>query len=229
MFNKIKHTVKHTAIYGLGSLSTKFLGFILLPIYFHYLTVEQYGILAIFEVTAQILSEVLLISIPTSLIRWYASEKEITTKKSIVFTSFIFISLISVSISLIFIPFNSEISKFFFDTYLYTDEFTYLFLWVSLSLLDRVVLSLIRVKQKSVFFVFLSTMKLAIILSLNIYFVVYSGLGIKGILLSQVIGHVALLTISSFFVIKNSNLSFNFRIMKEMLKFGLPLIVSDAV
>lgn len=226
MFDKIKYTLKHSAIYGLGNLSSKILGFILLPIYFHYLTIEEYGILAIFEITSQILTEVLLISIPTSLIRWYAAENKIDVKKSIVFTSFAFITILAVLLSIFLIPFSSLFSSLFFDTAKYSIEFTFLFLWVSLALIDRTVLSLIRVKQKSIFFVILSTIKLIIILLLNIYFVVFKEYGIRGILLSQVIGHFFAILISSIFVAKNSSLKFNLPILKEMLKYGFPLIFS---
>ena len=61
MLSKLKNTVKHSAIYSLGNLSAKLVGFILLPIYFHHLTIEEYGIFSILEVTAQIILEVLLI------------------------------------------------------------------------------------------------------------------------------------------------------------------------
>lgn len=226
MLDKLKYTVKHSAIYGLGNLSSKVLGFALLPIYFHYLTIEQYGILALFEITAQIFSEVLLISIPTSLIRWHAAEENINKKKSIVFTSFAFIILVSSLVSLIFIPFSNNLSLFFFNTNTYNNEFTYLFLWVSFSLIDRIVLSLIRVKQKSLFFAILSFVKLLIILTSNIIFIVYLGYGIDGILLSLVIGHLCAVLISIPFVIKNSNLKFNFPILVEMLQYGFPLIFS---
>jgi O-antigen/teichoic acid export membrane protein len=226
LLDKLKYTLKHSVIYGLGSLSAKALGFILLPIYFHYLTIEQYGILAIFEITAQIMTEVLIISIPTSLIRWYAAEKDLIQKKSIVFTSFSFIILVALLLSILLIPFSEYFSFFFFDSINYSEEFTYLFLWVSLSLIDRMVLSLLRVKQKSIFYIGLSLFKILTILSFNIYFIVFLDLGLEGILLSQVLGHALIILISSVIVVRNSNLSFNFSIMLEMLEYGFPLIFS---
>ncbi len=226
MLDKIKNTIKHSTIYGLGNISTKILGFILLPIYFHYLTIEQYGILAIFEITTQILTEVLLISMPTCLIRWYSDEEDPIIKKSIVFTTFTFILFIAVIECLSFIPFSKNFSVFFFNTTDYSTEFTYIFLLVGSALLDRMVSSLIRVKQKPIFFSLLSFIKVLIILSLNIYFVVHLQLGIKGILLSSVSGQLIVLFISSIFVIKNSNLRIKFSILFEMLNYGFPLIFS---
>lgn len=53
MLNHLRNTVKHTAIYSLGNLSTKIIGLILLPLYTSYLTTAEYGIFSILEVTSQ--------------------------------------------------------------------------------------------------------------------------------------------------------------------------------
>ena len=51
MFDKIKKTTKHTVIYSLGNLSNKVAGIVLLPLYTAYLTIADYGIFSIFEIT----------------------------------------------------------------------------------------------------------------------------------------------------------------------------------
>lgn len=226
MLAKLKNTVKHSAIYSLGNLSAKLVGFILLPIYFHHLTIEEYGIFSILEVSSQIILEVLLISIPTAMMRWYSYENDEDKRKSIVFTSFVFILFVAILSSIIFIPFSSNLSNLLFNTLEYSTHFTILFLYVSLSMINRMVLNLIRVKKKSVFFVVLSLIRFTAILLFNIYFVAVLGLGIKGILLGLLIGQVLLVILSLKFVFKNITFKFSFPILKEMLGYGFPLIFS---
>ena len=72
MFNSLKATLKHSTIYGLGNISSKLVGFILLPLYTEYLTVDEYGILALLEITSQILVSIFSFNISTAMMRWVA-------------------------------------------------------------------------------------------------------------------------------------------------------------
>ncbi len=80
MFADIKKTVKHTAVYSLGNISTKLVGFILLPLYTTHLSTEEYGVLAILQAIAQILIGVFGLSLPTAMMRWAAPEKDLLNK-----------------------------------------------------------------------------------------------------------------------------------------------------
>lgn len=226
MFDKLKNTVKHSAIYSLGNLSAKLVGFILLPIYLNYLSIEEYGILTLLEVTGQIILEVLLISIPTAMMRWYALSKSEAEKKSIVFTSFVFLTFIAIINSIVFIPFSSFFSQLIFSSEIYSDHFTILFIFVSFSIINRFILNLIRIKQKSTFFVVLSLLRFTSILLLNIYFVAYLNWGIKGVLLGLLLGQLIVIILSIKFIINNIIFVLNIKILKEMLKYGFPLIFS---
>ena len=224
MLEKLKNTVKHSSIYSLGNLSAKLVGFILLPIYFHYLSIEEYGILALLEVTGQILLETLLISIPTAMMRWYSFSKDETEKKSIIFTSLVFIIAIAIISSLLLIPLSDYFSKFILSDIHYSKHFTVLFAYVSFSIINRLILNIIRVKQKSGFYVFISFTRFLTILLLNIYFVAYLELGIIGILYGLLLGQVVIIIISAKLVWQSIVFKFNYITLKEMLKYGFPLI-----
>jgi len=83
MSDSYLNTVKHTAIYGLDNISSKLVGFILLPPYTSYLTTSEYGILAIIEVSGQILIAIFALILPTAMLRWCAIEKEDKQQKSL--------------------------------------------------------------------------------------------------------------------------------------------------
>ena len=58
MLENLKNALKNTVIYSVGNLSSKLLGLILIPLYTDKLTVSEYGILGILEITAQIFTAV---------------------------------------------------------------------------------------------------------------------------------------------------------------------------
>jgi len=224
MLADLKNTVKQTSIYSVGNLSSKLIGFILLPLYTSYLTTAEYGILAIIEASGQILIGIFAFSLPTAMLRWCATEKEEQQQKSIVFTTLISTLLIAVSLSIVLIPFSSKFSILFFNHTRFTNYFIILFLSVSFGILNNVPLNLIRLKEKSFFYIIITSLKFATILLLNIYFVVYKKTGVEGIILSQLIGNILLLLLTTPFLLKNVILRFKFKVLKEMFSYGFPLI-----
>ena len=71
MFDTLKKVAKNSAIYGVGNLSTKLIGFILLPLYTSYISVGDYGILAITEITSLVLVAVISLRIVLHVIQYF--------------------------------------------------------------------------------------------------------------------------------------------------------------
>ncbi len=226
MLGKLKHTAKQTIIYSLGNISSKLIGFILLPLYTGYLSTEEYGIFAILEVTATIMVAVFSFKLSTSMMRWCSTENSEHKTKSILFTTYTSAFFIIVLLNLLLQPFRNSFSSVFFGNIEYGEYFLILFLSVSFEILNLFSFDLIRLKEKPVFFISISILRLSTILILNIYFIKYLGLGVKGIILSQLIGN-ALITITTLpFLIKNMIWSFDYPELRKMTSYGIPLVFS---
>lgn len=228
MFNQLKNTFKQTIIYSLGNLSSKVIGFILLPLYTGYLSLSEYGVLAILEATSQILIGIFGFNLTTSMMRWCASEKLINEQKRIISSTLFSSTFIAILFSMVSIPYSLEISNLIFDSVKYENYITILLLSVSFGVISNVPLEVIRFREKAGFYVFLTATKFLIIVLLNIYFIVYKNLGVEGIILSQLIGYIFVIVFSFPFLIKNMNFSFSTKIIGEMFKFGFPLVFSTS-
>ncbi len=226
MLERLKYTIKSTIIYSLGGISIKLIGLILLPIYTDYLTTEQYGMWAILEVTAQILATSVGLRLSTSMIRFYSSEKEIDRRKMIIFTAF-GASLVSILIfNLLTHPFVRSFSELFFNTNKFEQYFTFLILWSSFEILNRLVLDLIRIKEKPGLYITVSVTKFTVILFLNIFFIVVLDMGIGGIILGQLIGSILLMLITMPFLLREMTLAIDFDLLRKLFRYGFPLIFS---
>lgn len=84
MLADIKSTIKNSIIYGFGSLSSKLVGFILIPLYTKYLTVEDYGALGILEVSSQIFIGLFGFGLYQAFFRWYW-DKRYSSKQAAIF------------------------------------------------------------------------------------------------------------------------------------------------
>lgn len=227
MLNNLKNTFKHIVIYSLGNLSSKIVGFILLPIYTSYLTTAEYGVLAILEITSQFLVVLFGVKITAAIMRWWTDENYKEEKKSIVFSALIVVLVSILLINLLFQPFKEQISILFFNSGNYISYFTVLLISASLEIFSSFNITLIRLKEKSILFVTIVFFRLLITMLLTIYLVVYKNWGILGILFSQMIGSGVVLLSSLPTLIKSINLRFKIIILKDMLKYSVPLIFSS--
>ena len=228
MFKELKNTFTTTVIYSLGNLSSKVIGFILLPLYTDYLSVSEYGILAILEATAQILIGIFGFNLTTSMMRWCASEKSLKSQKEIISSSFFTIVIIATIFSLVTIPNSGLISNLIFSSNKYELYVSILLLSISFGIISNAPLEVIRFREKATFYIFLTITKFILIVLLNIYFIVYENMGVEGVILSQLIGYIYILIIAAPFLFKNIIFSFKISIILEMIKFGLPLVFSTS-
>jgi len=224
MFKDLKYSTRHIIIYGIGNMLSKLVGLVLLPLYTSHLTTGEYGMLGYLEVTSQFLIAILAFSLPTALLRWCAAEKDPTRQRSIIFTTLSSSIVFLVMVNALLIPFSGTFSNWAFDSINFRSYFTILFLSMSFDILNQICFSLIRFKERSFLYITVSTSKFAAILLMNIYFVAYLNMGVKGIILSQLIGNITLLVFSIPFLVRHMYPSFSFRILREMMKYGVPLI-----
>jgi O-antigen/teichoic acid export membrane protein len=224
LLKDLKYTAKHIVIYSIGNLSTKLIGFVLLPLYTGYLTTDEYGMLALLEVTSFMLIAFVGMRLSTAMMRWGSSEEDEDTLKSIVFTTFITLVILSILFNVIFQPLAGSFSRILFEDVAFKNYFRVLFLFVSFEILNVWTLDLIRIKSKPLFYVILSLVKFIVVIILNIYFIKYQGLGVLGIILSQLIGSVILFVLSFLFVVQNIKPEYNLKAVMPMFRYGFPLV-----
>jgi O-antigen/teichoic acid export membrane protein len=226
--NKYLNTVKQTAIYSLGTLSTKVIGFLLLPVYTNpkYLSVSDYGIWATLDVTSQILIGVLALNLPIAMLRWASPEKDERRTKKIIFTTLVAILLI-IAISLIFLlPGAGFFSALIFGTKNYSSYFVLLFISAAFGIYNGIPLNILRLQERPAFYALATSLKFTAVLLMNIYFVVFCKEGVIGIIKGQLIGEIFLSVITSKTVATAITFKFDSEVLRGMLKYGTPLVFS---
>jgi O-antigen/teichoic acid export membrane protein len=224
LLNDLKNTAKHILIYSIGNISTKLVGFILLPLYTDYLSKEEYGTLAILEVTSFMLIALIGLKQSTAMMRWCSAEKDKERVKSIAFTTLITLLILVIVFNILFQPLAGAFGTILFESGEFKSYFRVLFLFISFEILNAWVLDLIRIKGKPSIYVILSLVKFTSTLVLNIYFIKYQGMGVLGIILSQLIGSILLFLLSIVFISKNVKPVIHRGEIRPMFKYGFPLV-----
>ncbi len=226
MLNNIKIATKDTFVYSLGNITTKIIGLVLLPLYTEQLTVAEYGVLGTVEITIQVLIALFSFSLRQALNRWYWDRKHINQQKSIFFTILIASGFCIIFMLVFLLPFTDSFSISLFGSSRYSYLFALMLISAGLQILSRLILNLMRLQRKAILYSVSNILKLIITLGLTIYFIVGLQRGVEGIIEAQIIGFTFLFIFNIKLILTNIKPIFEKSVLKEMLQFTYPLVIS---
>ncbi|HPN38308.1 MAG TPA: oligosaccharide flippase family protein, partial [Melioribacteraceae bacterium] len=106
MLSKIKELFKDTAVYGISTIIGRFLAFILVPFYTHYLSEADFGIYSNIYAYIAFLNIVYIYGMDAAFLK-YSSVAENYKKKVVFSTSYWFVLGTSLLLSLIILVFKT--------------------------------------------------------------------------------------------------------------------------
>jgi O-antigen/teichoic acid export membrane protein len=229
MLNSIRQSTKDSVIYGLGNIAVKVIGFLLIPLYTdpEYFSVDDFGVIAMLDISGLILISVMASGLPQSLMRWYWDKEHANNQKGIFFMAVSFQILTGILFCLLLFPLSHRISGVIFSSSDWTQAIRLLILSSALQAINNLINTLMRLQSKSALFSAVNLMKLLTVLFLTVYFIVYRGMGIRGIYLAQVLGNLLFIIILSGYAIKNSTPFFNLSLFGSMSRYGFPLLLAN--
>ena len=222
---KMTGVARHTVVYGLGILLTKGISFILLPLYTRYLTPADYGVMALVEMTLDVISIVGGANLALGVFRFYHKATTEEDRNTVIATAFMLLSasyLIAGGAAWLA---AGKLSELVFATPEYTGIIRLAAANLMLQSTLAVPFSVIRVRDRSTFFVLASAGRLTLQLSLNIYMLVYLGMGVRGIFISNLIATAVLGSGLTIWMIRSTGLRPSNQYFGELLRYGLPLVV----
>lgn len=224
---EVKTAAKHSLVYGIGGILTKALGFLLLPLYTHYLTPKTYGILELLDLSMSLLGMFLGMGLSAAFLKYYGAAESIEDRRKIVSTSLFFSAgsgllilaagLLSVRTATLRL-FGPEVSP----TYLLLAFVSFMMAYAG-----TVPYAYVRAKEQSSRLVTLDTVAVLFMLIMNVYFIAVLKLSILGILLSPVICNAVKLGVLFAWVRKDVRLEIDWKWLMQLLGFGGPLVISN--
>jgi O-antigen/teichoic acid export membrane protein len=226
MLADFRKLIRLSAIYGLGTLSTKLAGFVLIPLYTKSFSVAQFGILGLLEVTAVVVISFFGFSLYSGFFRWYWDKSAEHKKESLFFTVTLFQLGVVIIAYFALLPFLKDFSQLILDS----PDYTYLLRLMLISSLMQIVLlmpnTLLRLQEKPWLFTLANLMQLVFSLSVTVYFILYRHAGIEGIYYGQIAGSIAFAIVLIRFTIKNMVFRLETALLREILVYCFPLFFS---
>jgi O-antigen/teichoic acid export membrane protein len=229
LISDIKRLVKHTSVYTIGNLFMRVGAFVLLPLYTHYLTVAEFGILSLLSSISAIVSSFLSIGIAHATLRFYFEFDDIKERSAVVSTALTSTTVICLLAIIGLSFFSAFISNLVFqsDNYVLAINITYISLIFEMA--RQVGLSYMRAKEYSVLFVIVSIVQLLIQVVGSVFLVLVLKMGVVGVVIGNTLSVLAGMIICSVIVIKECGIRYDFEKMKIMLNYSYPFLFSSVV
>jgi len=232
----LKDLLKHSAVYAIGQILTRVASVILLPLYTAQLSTTDYGVVSILDLTAGILSVMIGGGMAAAVTRFHF---EATDEKGIDRVWWTGLTYVAVASAMLILPmwlgrsWLSEVTlggaitdgdlTLSYGCWFYTLTFANCWCYC----LGYVGDTYLRVKKWSGIFVLISFVRLSVNVGLNVYFLVYCHMGIEGLLIGNLISTglqtSALLVV---FVVSRGRPSFDPAMLRQLARFGGPLILT---
>jgi O-antigen/teichoic acid export membrane protein len=224
---EIHAAVRHTAVYGLGSIVVKILGFLMLPFYTHYLSPADYGLLEILDLSMSLFGMVLHMGIAPALMRSYAAAGTAAEKSRTVSTAFLFVFGTGILTFVLGVGAVTKVSALLFGPKVSSVYLLLSFLAFVLNYLGAMPRAYLRAIEASGTFIVIDSGGLFVVLALNIYFIAVLKIGAMGILWSGVIVGGIQAVFLSIWLVRKVGIGFSSLRLREMAAFGFPLIFSN--
>lgn len=219
----IKNLGKQTLIYGLGHIMARLVTFLLLPLYTHTFTQEEYGAISLAYAFMGFAIILYRYGMDTALMKFSIQSKGEEQRQYIsviIITQFI----TSIIFSLILYLLRYDIAEFVLGLNK-PDWMLSLIIILFLDAFWNLPMLILRSEEKAVTFISFSLVNVTITMALNIYFVVHLNEGVDGVLKANIIasGLVSLLSLPILFRITKIKF-FKKKILLKVLYFSLPFL-----
>lgn len=221
--SRIKSLASDTMIYGVFTIVARFLTFFLTPIYSNYITMREFGDITYIFVIIAVVNIIYGFGMDSSYFRFYERDDEEHSNR--VFTlSYLSILIISGIFSVITIIFSASIAPAI--TALPGGQ-KLIILASLIPFLDALMIvpfAFLRMTRQAKRFAMTRFSLVIVAVVLNVVFVVLFRWGIEGILYAQIIANAIGGLIFLQIIYTKINFHFDWKLLKDMLKFGIPTI-----
>jgi O-antigen/teichoic acid export membrane protein len=223
-FSKYLDLALHTAIYSLNWIAGIVAGLLLLPIYSHELSVEDYGALDLAAQLTGFVRSAFASAFTYSVAKFFHGADTEAGKSEAIWTNAVSLSLVGLVACGIAIVFNDALTIALFRSadfrcFTFLTSLTLAVEFCSLGFSSQFLL-----EKKSLLFVGLSILRLFIAISLNLFFVIYMKLGGLGMLLGGLAASSAMMIVSIVICCRTFAFKYNFGLARRMLTVGYPMI-----
>lgn len=218
--------VRHTSIYLFGDILRRSVSLIMLPIYTHYLTPENYGVIELLSMTIDLATIIFGARIAQAIFRFYCAADSADDKNCVIGSALLLAVLLNGIGALVVAVFAGPLSLAIFSDLSYKIYIVLISISMALLPLTEIPLTFVRAQRKPWLYFSFSTLRLVFQLALNIYLVIYLDMHIFGVLYSAIISSSIMALVLVTYTLSNTGFRASITTCKTLFTFSLPIKIA---
>ena len=223
--SQLQRLAKGTAIYGVGQVLNRFIGFLLLPVFTTYLSPKEYGVSAILLMLSGILTCVFSLGIGVSTGICYYDGDGVQHRANTVWTATWILVLSTFFFLVIGLPGSGLISSTAFSSAEYSYLVSLTLITAGLGILVQPSILYLQFEERATLFVILSAVLTVFSFGSSIFFVVFLKRGVKGLVEANTISQLTCLLLYFSVMVRELKPSYGVLMAKNLIKIGLPYVL----
>jgi O-antigen/teichoic acid export membrane protein len=223
---RLGELARHSAVYGLGSLVSRFIAVLLLPVYTRYLSPADYGLIETLIALSAVLTVLLAAGVKSAFFRFYFDEPDGPGRLRVIRTSFWFTMASATSGLVAGLLLAGPISQLLFGTSDHGDlvRAAFVGLWAHVNYEQMT--SLFRVEQRSTAYLIATLINLGLTVGATLLLVVALDQGPIGVIVGNFTGTLLVYVGLLAYRREQLGLELDRPLLREMNRFGMPLVPS---
>ena len=220
----IKTFGKSAAIYSLGTIAARISVFVLIPIYTHYLSMDEFGLLSILLLAIQLLSTFIDFGLLKSIMRFEPEYRENKKDGELLGSALVLnitSGIIVILIAVIVLPLLLQNLNGIDNPYLILVLTTMAAFSQSINLNF---ISYFRAQNNVKWFTLLSVLTALLTVFFGFFLIVYLKQNLKGALIAYILSYSIVFTITIIKLVARTRFSFSKKTFKALAKYGFPLM-----
>ncbi len=224
LFSQLLTLGRHSAIYGLGGIASRFLAVFMLPLYTSYLDPVAYGRIETITAAVAVMSVLLQAGVNNAFFRFYFDSEDPAYRRRLLRTSFWFIMTTATTGLVVCQLFASPISTALNGVGPNVVRVAGVLLWAQVNYAQLT--NLFRVEQRSVAFTIASLTNICLTIPITVLLVVVAHLGPVGVIVGNFSGTLLVYVALLGYRREQLGLQLDRTLLRRMNTFGLPLVPS---
>jgi O-antigen/teichoic acid export membrane protein len=220
--------LRHSGVYGIGLLLSRFASFLLLPLYTSYLSPRDYGIIALLDLGSAVLGQISQGGIPAAVLRESYNPKFQSRSEKLWSTGLFLIIGLTLPGVLIAWSFRDPLSRAVFGPEVTLGpRFIELAAWIILpQALSNYMQAYVRALKRSTLFVTMSVSGLIVRIALNVAFIAGMRFGVLGFLYSSLIASTLEMLAYGIILFGRKRWGWIGEIVPTLLRYGVPIVIA---
>ena len=225
MLQKFQRLAKESVVYGLGGAGSKFISFLLMPIYSRIFSVADYGAIDVIAILILLSGTLFTSGTDAALSFFFYHKPEHQQRQSTVSTISIYIFMANTFTAFLLFLLAKEVSLLLFKETRFAEFIRLAAIGMPFTALYNLNLNLVRLQRKPFTYISITLPYLLTTMLLNILTVLVLKMGTRGVFLSNVIAFVVFSGVGIAFNRRFYHLAFDCQRFLEMLRYWAPMIL----